>query len=467
MRLSSRDKIRIGFWVLPLVPLLLSVIAFRTVSDAFQLSREVLSDTGFLLRVERLHSDLKDVEVLQRQYILTGDNRFLRNLQPIQKRVTAEFESIRTDYPFTSPQRNYINSLELLIPQKFDEIRQTILLYQEGETERAKQIVTSERLPMDDIRLVVDRLVSDVNKRLASRREDVYKLSIRTIALFVIVLGVNVLFVWVLFQYMRRELHESKLEEERMRMLNAELEDRVAQRTEALRRSNEELQQFAYVASHDLQEPLRMVRSYMELLEKRYKDKLDDDAREFIGYAVDGTKRMSTLINGLLEYSKAGEASDRDLPMREVEPILKTVLDNLRVQIEEASADVQYGPMPKVRFDELRLAQIFQNLINNALKYRSDRPPCIRIEAAVEAERIVFSVKDNGMGIAKEHQEQIFGVFQRLHGREYEGTGIGLATVKKVVERHGGNIWLESTPGEGSTFYFSVPVYHEAAAGAV
>jgi light-regulated signal transduction histidine kinase (bacteriophytochrome) len=242
-----------------------------------------------------------------------------------------------------------------------------------------------------------------------------------------------------------------------MREINQELEKRVAQRTEALRRSNEDLQQFAYVASHDLQEPLRMVASYTELLQRRYKGKLDQDADDFIFYIVDGVQRMSNLIRGLLDYSRASGSTDEPLKPVDTERALVTALGNLKASIDAIDAEITYDPLPAVQCHPLRMQQLLQNLISNAIKYRGERKPHVHISAVENEQEIVFTVKDNGIGIAPEYFDEIFGVFKRLHGREYEGTGIGLAMCKKIIERYGGRIWVESKPGEGSSFHFSIP----------
>jgi len=225
---------------------------------------------------------------------------------------------------------------------------------------------------------------------------------------------------------------------------------------EELQRSNAELEQFAYVASHDLQEPLRMVSSYTQLVQRRYEGKLDKDAHEFMRYVVDGAARMKQLIEDLLAYSRVGT---RGAAFRavETEAPLRRAISNLRNAIEEAGAAVTWDPLPALEADEGQLAQLFQNLIGNALKFRSASVPRIHISASEQADEWQFRVIDNGIGIEPQYFERIFMVFQRLHNKEeYPGTGIGLAICKKVVERHGGRIWVVSTPGTGSTFHFSL-----------
>ncbi|MCX6007752.1 MAG: PAS domain S-box protein [Chloroflexi bacterium] len=234
-------------------------------------------------------------------------------------------------------------------------------------------------------------------------------------------------------------------------------EDALQKTMADLKRSNEELQQFAYVASHDLQEPLRMVSSYVQLIEKRYKDKLDPDAHDFIDYAVSGAKRMQNLINDLLSYSRVGTRGKPFMPV-DCSEVLYAATSNLEVAIREAGAVIEHEDLPEVIGDEGQLVQVFQNVIGNAIKFHGAEPPHICIGAKLVGDEWVFSVKDNGIGIDPQFFERIFLVFQRLNGAEYPGTGIGLSIARKVVQRHGGRMWLESQPGQGSTFYFTVPV---------
>jgi PAS domain S-box-containing protein len=235
-------------------------------------------------------------------------------------------------------------------------------------------------------------------------------------------------------------------------------EEHLVKTAEELRRSNDQLQQFGYVASHDLQEPLRMVASYTQLLATRYKGRLDSDADEFIDYAVDGCNRMQGLIQDLLAYSRSGtsEKALREIPG---ENALKEALANLRATIGESGAIVTHDSLPSITTDEVQLVQVFQNLVGNAIKYCSAAVPLVHVSATKNGgNEWIFSVRDNGLGIEPQYFERIFIIFQRLHGRqEFNGTGIGLAICKKIVERLGGRIWVESQLAKGSTFYFALP----------
>ena len=290
---------------------------------------------------------------------------------------------------------------------------------------------------------------------------------------------------------LKQEILQRTNAEKALQQLNEELEIRVATRTEELRmymesleeeigsrkrteeqikatlmeleRSNKELEQFAYVASHDLQEPLRMVSSYTQLLAQRYEDQLDDKAKKFINYAVDGAVRMQRLINDLLVYSRVS-SQGKTFAKIDSYTSLDEALQNLAAAIEENRAIVMNDNLPAVRADATQLSQLFQNLVGNAIKFRGANVPRIQISACDLGREWRFEVQDNGIGIEAQYAEKVFAIFQRLHTRaEYPGTGIGLAICKRIVERHGGKIWFESEPGLGSTFFFTMPKRKETA----
>jgi PAS domain S-box-containing protein len=261
-----------------------------------------------------------------------------------------------------------------------------------------------------------------------------------------------------------RDITERKKAEKALKKSHDNLELKVKERTmeieeviTALKHSNEELEQFAHITSHDLREPLRMITSFLQLLDRRYNDQLDDDAHEFIDFAVDGAKRLDNMINDLLEYSQV-KSRVREFVEIDTEKVLKDTLLNLKVPIDENNAIITHDPLPKIIGDKEMLTQLFQNLISNSIKYRSDKSPKIHISAIEKENQYCFSVKDNGIGISPDHLERIFTIFQRLHTHlEYEGTGIGLAIAQKIVHQFGGQIWVESEKGEGSIFYFTIP----------
>ncbi len=266
------------------------------------------------------------------------------------------------------------------------------------------------------------------------------------------------------FVKVTRDITDLKKADEEIRELNASLERRVAERTEelvasneALLQSNEDLNQFAYAASHDLQEPLRMVALFSQMLNSAYAGRLDPEADQYISYVVNGAQRMEQLLKDLLEYSQAGSKSEGPAQPVDCGKIMQQVLLNLQVSIEQNEAAVIWSDLPTVPAHEVRMVQLLQNLVGNAIKYRGPEAPRIHVSARRGNTGWIFSVQDNGIGISPEYAQQIFGVFKRLHGQNYPGTGIGLAICQRIVERYGGRIWVESTLGEGSTFCFTLP----------
>lgn len=285
---------------------------------------------------------------------------------------------------------------------------------------------------------------------------------------------------WVVFEdifliqaclFSQKEMREICAKRAALENVNQEIEHQIKLRTRELEfeksvtekqavllsRSNEELRQFAYVASHDLQEPLRMVTSYLQLISKRYKGKLDSDADEFIDFAVDGATRMKRLINDLLDYSRVSTHAKEKKQINAEDTFLKA-LSNLKIALEESDTVVTHDPLPQVWADDGQLERLFQNLVGNAVKYRKkDSKQAVHVRAQQTDTGWHFSIRDHGIGIAKEHQERVFVIFQRLHSaQEYSGTGIGLAVCQKIVQNHGGKIWIESEPDMGSVFHFTI-----------
>ncbi|HXP52636.1 MAG TPA: ATP-binding protein [Bacteroidia bacterium] len=245
----------------------------------------------------------------------------------------------------------------------------------------------------------------------------------------------------------------SKIERDITELRNARLQ--LESKTRELERSNADLEQFAYVASHDLQEPLRTVSSYVQLLASRYGDKLDKDAHDFIGFAVDGSKRMKALISSLLDYSRVNNI--KPFTLIDTSSLVNEILTDMKDQVNETGTVVGYNDLPKIYGDPLLIGQLFQNLIGNSIKFKGERKPEIKITSVRKNGYYEFCVEDNGIGLNKEYSEKIFIIFQRLNHRDkYPGTGIGLSICKKIVERHGGKIWVDSVPGKGSKFYFTI-----------
>lgn len=263
------------------------------------------------------------------------------------------------------------------------------------------------------------------------------------------------------FITMMIDISDRKRADEQIRSFSKELEQKVKELDKAvtdLKRSNQELEQFAYVASHDLQEPLRMVSSYTQLLERRYKDKLDQDAIDFINFAVDGANRMQHLINDLLEFSRV-TTKGKPMVKLDLSDVLGQAVANLHNKIQETGSMIVNDDLPFAYGDEGQLIRVFQNLLDNAMKFRGDESPRINITAKTIEDEVQISIADNGIGIDKIFSERVFTIFQRLHTKaDYPGTGIGLAICKRTIERHGGKIWFESEPGNGTTFCFTLKI---------
>ncbi|HTL59537.1 MAG TPA: ATP-binding protein [Candidatus Limnocylindrales bacterium] len=275
----------------------------------------------------------------------------------------------------------------------------------------------------------------------------------RESALSIFAAGTIVIFTGLIW-WNARLLHLADLE-------RARAEEQLRQTSLNLQRSNTDLEQFAYVASHDLFEPLRMVTSYLQLFRQQYKELVDKQGKEFIEFALEGAKRMEALIHDLLAYSRV-DMRGRAFEPTDCEQAFNAAVTNLKIALQESAASITHSPLPRVLADKIQLTQVFQNLIGNALKFRGDRPPQITVAAVRQENEWIFSVRDNGIGIDSKDFNRIFVIFQRLHTRqEYAGTGIGLALCKKIIERHGGRIWVESSPGQGSSFYFALPMLEE------
>ena len=408
---------------------------------------------------------MTDAETGERGYILTGDDSYLapyrRGLSEVRE-TSAAVRKLTADNPH---QQSSLNAVEPLIAERLRELQERIRVRRDVGLAAGAAAMRegAGKEYMDRVRATISAMKSEEERLLTLRSAELAASSLKTRTVLVLGELLAILSLGIAGFIIHAEMQHRRQAEDQVRKLNADLERRVAERTaelaeraKDLERSNMELQQFAYVASHDLQEPLRTIASFTQLLAKRYGDKLDDKAREFIAFAVDGSKRMQTLINDLLSFSRVG-TQGRRLVSVSTDAVLDAVLKNLKRGIEESRAIITRDPLPIVLADELQLSQILQNLIGNAIKFRRNQAATVHIGAERTASGWNISVRDNGIGVAPEHSERIFVIFQRLHTKtQYPGTGIGLAICKKIAERHGGRIWLEPTPGGGSTFTFSI-----------
>lgn len=465
---ERQHRIRLGFWVVAALPILICVLGFLSVRNLFESAGILARSNSIIQHLDRVAMALSDIEIAEREYVLTGSDSTLARYRAARNRIKDDAQELFGRLRSDTDQRMWMRNLQAVIDEMLANVEQTVAERQASGPEGAAAIIV-KRDPAAAFaasRTAIERIRATEQRQLDERSAKQRSSLRNTLLVFASFLVLNAVLVGMLWWMIRREAAESRREEERIRELNADLERRVEERTHALQRSNEDLQQFAYIVSHDLQEPLRMVASYTELLRRRYHGKLDEEADEYIQFAVDGTKRMSTLIKDLLQYSRAGETQD-GIDVIDAGEVLETVRLNLRARIEETGASVTNDPLPRVVTERVWFTQLLQNLVGNGLKYRApDRLPLVHVSAAEQNGETVFAIRDNGIGIEARYKDQVFGVFKRLHGREYEGTGIGLAVCKKIVERNGGRIWFESSPGTGSTFFFTMPTPGRAARSA-
>jgi signal transduction histidine kinase len=405
-----------------------------------------------LNRTRELLARLDDAETGQRGYLLTGNPAYLQPYRAAEldaSKLTGELQFLFRNDP---RQQSRTKVLAEKIAQKFDELRKTIALSSREGFDTAIAMVRQNKGKqlMDDIRTIVATMEKDESDRLAAvgaveRRSS--NLAMAAAAggnLIAIALLGGATFV------IRRQMADRERADAILRKLLGQLT-----------RKNKELEQFAYVASHDLQEPLRMVANYCQLLQRRYEGRFDADADEFIGFAVDGARRMQTLIDDLLAFSRIG-TEDQPAAAVDAESCLHAVKKTMAAAITASHAAITHDPLPIVAANETEVIQLFQNLLGNAIKFRGEAAPAVHVSVQRQGGNWLFGVRDNGIGISAEYCEQIFVIFQRLHSRnKYPGTGIGLAICKKIVERYGGKIWVESVPGFGSTFHFTLPHHAE------
>ncbi len=422
-----------------------------------------------LEKLDSVLANLVDAQAGVRGFLLWGKDLFLDPYNNALSHVDQNVRDLRELTADNPVQQAALDSLEPKIAASLSYLKDSV------EAERQKggagiEVVADansieiEQQRMDEIRMGIGKMREEEDRLLAIRVKETSESSTRTKVAIVTGNTLALLLLALAGFVVLQEMSRRRVAEEEVRTLNAGLERRVAERTAALAerareltRSNTELQQFAYVASHDLQEPLRMVASFTQLLAKRYRDKLDDDARDFINYAVDGATRMQTLISDLLFYSRVG-TQGKAFETTRCDALMERVLDSLKIVIKETGAVITRDPLPTILGDPAQIGQLFQNLLTNAMKFHGDGAPRIRISVEQDGSNWKISVSDNGIGIQPEHADRIFVIFQRLHTKtEYPGTGIGLAICKKIVERHGGRIWVEATPGGGSTFCFTLP----------
>jgi len=463
--MTFKNKVSAGFGTALAILILVGVLSYRGMIQNDE-DRQWVTHTYLVLgQVDAVVTDLLNAETGERGFILTGETSFLEPYTDAYARVNGDVVELRRLTSDNPVQQRALDGVEPLISERLEMLRDRVEMRRKSGLVSEAELIRQGpgKQHMDKIRAQLAGMKQEENRLLKLRTEEAAKSSQNTRTVIVSGEMLGIAFLCLAGVVVGQEMGQRRRAEEGVRALNADLEQRVADRTaelneraKELARSNSELQQFAYVASHDLQEPLRMVASFTQLLGKRYKDQLDDDARDFINYAVDGATRMQTLISDLLNYSRVGTQGKLLVPT-DSEALFQRVLESLQISIEESGATIACDPLPMVMADPQQLGQLFQNLLMNAIKFRGEKPPHIRISTERNGNEWKISVRDNGIGISQEHTDRVFIIFQRLHTKtEYPGTGIGLAICKKIVERHGGRIWIEASPGGGTTFCFTI-----------
>jgi signal transduction histidine kinase len=456
---AVQTKTRRRLALLFTVPLAFSLMFFIANTQSEKTDIEILSAQNLRSSLSNLLAFTQDAETSERGFLLTGDERFLGPYQQAKLQIKTQIELCRNMFKDHPELRDNVEQLIHRIQYKFDQVEKALATQRTAGFAAALQYVRSgaDQDTMDEIRRSIDSMQLQLGKELTNAHDRQRSFDRAVFIFFLVSTAVTIIVLISLYHTLLDYIHGQDAARGELAALNQDLERRIEERTRELQQSNDELQQFAYVASHDLQEPLRTITSFTQLLAARYKGKLDEDADEFIRYIVTSSRRMGDLINGLLalvRLRKSGQPSAA-VPF---ERIIRDAETSLQASIRESGAIIESGELPALVVDSVQMTQLFQNLISNAIKYRGKKTPLIRIEAVRKSSEWTFSVADNGQGFDQKYAERIFGLFQRLHDREVDGTGMGLSIARKIIERHGGKIWAESEKGIGSTFYFSLPV---------
>lgn len=441
------------------VPLAFSLVFFIVEILAERTDIHLLQIQNLQSNIAQLRLLAKDAESGERGFLLTGDDNYLLPLKQAEAVLETQVNfcmEYAKDQPALQPD---ITKVATLIRRRFDEADLVLRTQQSKSFAAAIEVTKSAQSDrtMDELLMGINHLLQNVNREEDNYLRHQRNLNRWTFVFFSVgTLVMIAVMVW-LYHALLSYLYARDDARDQLEKTNAGLQKHIEDRTRELREMNEELQQFAYVASHDLQEPLRTITSFSQLLAARYRGHLGDDGDEFIGYIVTASRRMTDLINGLLQMVRLRKAGQIIVPVS-FEKLLEDAKAGLQASIRENAVEIEHGPLPTLVVDPVQFSQVLQNLLSNAIKYRREERPHIRVQALRERSNWTVSIADNGRGFNQDFAERIFGLFQRLHGREVEGTGMGLSIARKIVERHGGRIWAESLEGVGSTFYFTLPV---------
>jgi signal transduction histidine kinase len=441
------------------LPLVFSLVFFGVELLSERTDIRLLEIQNLQTSISELRRLAKDAESSELRFLLTGDTSYLRPLHEAAALLPSRIEICRS-YAANRPElKEEIEDIFSQIRKRFSLADELLRVQHDKGLGAALEVEKrgDTDVAMGGLENSFNELLKQIRDIEEKNLERERKLNRWTFIFFSVGTMVMIAVMVWLYNALLSYLHARDDAREQLEKVNADLQNRIDNRTRELEEMNSELQQFAYVASHDLQEPLRTITSFSQLLVSRYQGHLDADADEFISYIVTASRRMTDLINGLLQLVRLRKSGQSIAPVS-FERLLGDAEISLQAAIRESQARIEHGPMPALVVDPVQFSQVMQNLISNAIRYRSAEAPRIQIQARRDRGNWIFSVADNGCGFDQEFAERIFGLFQRLHGREVEGTGLGLSISRKIVERHGGRIWAESKEGEGSTFFFSLPV---------
>lgn len=456
------------------IPILLLGAALWSRAQYLELVKRVDHGRQVQASIQDLLATLSDAETGRRGFVVTGDPAYLAAVDTAAAKSPQILRRLADLTQRDLGQQANVRALERLVTDRVSLLRETSQRSGESAIQAEKRTGLAVSLQLN--KLVADmmaRETREIEQRERATTSADFAAEVFLVAGCIATIVLLVLAYRIMRQYAAGRDHaEAEVRsanqqlQEKVRELdrvNSELEARVKERTSSLERSNHDLQQFAFIASHDLQEPLRMIVSYLGLLGKSLRGKLTPEEEKFMGFAADGAARMQALIRDLLAYAQAGSQKPEFKPTK-LGDLVKQARYALLESIREAGAEISVGPLPEIPADPLKMSLVLQNLLSNGIKFR--RPgtkPVIHIEAQREADMWRVSVRDEGIGFDPKYSEKIFMAFQRLHGKsEYPGTGIGLAICKRIVEAHGGRIWADANPAEGATFYFTVPVVAES-----
>jgi signal transduction histidine kinase len=472
-RIKTRTQSYV-FW-LGLIPLLLAAASWRIYSRYSECLNSVAYAREVLQRTNNLLAAVTGAETGQRGFLLTGKDVYLQPFLDSERSIERELKQFTPVLLAEGNDPETVKRLDRLILDKLEELRTTVRLRQTAGRQPALDLVETDlgQRNMTSIRQIMTLLQNHEQALLRGRQETLRQLRAKVVALFACGILTSFLLVGLVYRANRRFLLEQEKKENQLNQINAELEQRVQDRTfqlelrttelelrtQELQQSNADLESFAFVASHDLQEPLRMISAFGALLHRQYHQKLDKQADEFIEFMVNSAQHMQLLIDDLLQYARIGnqEVKEEQFLLREA---LEAACEPLQEKIAEAGAALEAVDLPLVWGNRQMLAQVFSELIGNSLKFgRPGQKPTITISATPHnATSWKIAVQDNGIGFDPQYRDVIFRMFQTLHSKaKYPGTGVGLAICKRIVEQHGGKLWVESFPGTGSTFYFTLP----------